>query len=220
MATILITGVNRGIGLALARHLAERGDRIIGTSRVPCPELECLGVRVEVGVDVAEDASVAALARRLGDERIHVLVHNAGVGLEEHLDSLDLDQVRLQIEVNALGPLRVTVALLKNLQAGSKVIILTSRYGSLSRRNSGAGYGYRISKAAANMVGRTLAGDLKPRGILVALVQPGFVRTDMTRGAGDVEPDEAARNIALRIDELRPEESGTLTGPLGEPLSW
>lgn len=220
MTTTLITGANRGIGLELARLCVERGDEVIAVCRNPSAELESLGVRVEANVDVTSDRDVAGLAERLGDTRIDVLINNAGVLSRQTLDDLDWNEIRRQFEINALGPLRVTHALLGALGDGSKVAIVTSRMGSIGDNTSGSSYGYRMSKAAVNMAGVSLARDLESRGVAVILLHPGYVKTDMTGKSGHVEPAEAAGGLLARIDELTLETTGTLRHANGEALPW
>lgn len=220
MATVLVTGANRGIGLELCRQLAGRGDAVVATCRRASPALAALGVRVEEGVEVGDGASVAALARRLGTLRLDLLINNAGVLAHETLESLDLASVLRQFEINALGPLRVTLALLGHLGAGAKVGLVSSRMGSIGDNSSGGNYGYRMSKAALNMAGVSLAHDLRPRGIAVAILHPGYVRTDMTGGSGHVDPPEAARGMLRRLDELTLESSGGFWHANGERLPW
>jgi NAD(P)-dependent dehydrogenase (short-subunit alcohol dehydrogenase family) len=220
MATALVTGANRGIGLELARRLRHRGDAVIAACRKTSAELEALGARVEADVDVASSTSVNALRDRLQHTPIDLLIHSAGILTREHLDALDIEAIRRQFEVNALGPLRVTAALASNLARGSKVAILTSRMGSIADNTSGGYYGYRMSKCAVNMAGASLARDLKPRGVAVALVHPGFVRTEMTGRQGNVEPSDAARDVLARIDALTLDTSGSFWHASGERLPW
>ncbi|MCE7033036.1 SDR family oxidoreductase [Lysobacter sp. GX 14042] len=223
MKTVLITGANRGIGLALARQYIERGDRVIGVCRHSSDELEATGARVEAGVDVTDGAAVARLASRLEGESIDVLLLNAGVLVRDALGSLDEDAfeaMRLQFEVNTIGPLRVVQALLDRLHDGSSVAIITSRMGSMADNGSGGSYGYRASKAAVNAVGKSLAVDLAPRGIAVLLLHPGYVATDMVGGKGDVQPAQAAAGLIERIDELGLDDSGSFWHAKGDPLPW
>ena len=223
MATILITGANRGIGLALAQQYAARGDTVIGVCRHGSPALEQTGARVEAGVDVTDGAAVEALARRLADTRIDVLVLNAGILGNESLGAIDaagFDSIRRQFEVNALGPLRVAQALRDRLADNAKVGILTSRMGSVADNGSGGYYGYRASKAAVNAIGKSLALDLAPRGIAVVLLHPGYVATDMVGGHGDVSPAQAATQLVARLDALTPERSGSFQHANGSELPW
>ena len=218
--TVLVTGANRGIGLELVRALAARGDRVIAACRSHSVELQALDVAVEEGVDVTSDDSVAHLVRRLESKPIDLLINNAGILTRETLSAMDFDAVRLQFEVNAMGPLRVTRALLPQMGPGSKVGIVTSRMGSLADNTSGSRYGYRMSKAAANMAGVSLAQDLNDRGIAVALLHPGFVRTGMTGGNGHIGPGEAAEGLLARMDELNLGNSGRFWHANGEELPW
>ncbi len=219
MASVLITGGNRGIGLELCRQFADRGDKVIAACRQSSKELESTGAEVHAGVEVTDDASVAGLAQAVDRRSIDVLVNCAGILTRETLDDLDIDQIRRQFEVNAIGPLRVTAALLGNLAAGAKVAIITSRMGSIEDNTSGSRYGYRMSKAAVNMAGRSLAHDLKEKGVAVILLHPGMVATEMT-GRQGMPPDEAARGLIARIDELTLENTGTFWHANGDPLPW
>jgi NAD(P)-dependent dehydrogenase (short-subunit alcohol dehydrogenase family) len=223
MATILVTGANRGIGLALTRQFTARGDRVIAVCRHGSAELEETGAQVEAGVDVTDDVAIAALAQRLADARIDTLVLNAGILGKESLGTIDaagFESMRRQFEVNALGPLRVVQALRDRLVDGGKVGIITSRMGSMADNSSGGFYGYRASKAAVNAIGRSLAVDLRPRGIAVVLLHPGYVATDMVGGSGDVTPAAAAKQLVARLDALTLEQSGSFWHANGTALPW
>ncbi len=220
MSTVVITGANRGIGLELARQFHQRGDGVIAVVREASLPLQDLGVRVEAGIDVTDGASIDKLVGRLDDVTIDVLINNAGILSAEALPNIDFDAVRRQLEVNAMGPLRVTQALVPKLAADAKVAIITSRMGSIEDNTSGGMYGYRMSKAAVNAAGRSLAHDLRAKGIAVQLLHPGFVKTDMTGGNGNVTADVSAADLIRRIDELDLDASGTFRHANGEMLSW
>jgi NAD(P)-dependent dehydrogenase (short-subunit alcohol dehydrogenase family) len=221
MATSVVTGANRGIGLELCRQLAARGDTIVAVCRTASAELHGVrGVRIESGVDVASDQAMAALGERLRSTRVDLLIANAGILREDSLEALDLGSVREQLEVNALGPLRTVSALLDSLQPGAKIGLITSRMGSIADNGSGGYYGYRMSKAALNAAGMSLAHDLKSRSIAVAILHPGYVRTDMTDHEGMLEPSESARLLLARLDELTLKTSGTFWHANGERLPW
>jgi len=218
--TVLVTGANRGIGLEFCRQLSARGDRVIAACRASSGQVEALEVRVEEGVDVTSEDSVASLVRRLEGQTIDLLINNAGVLTRESLVAMDFDAMRLQFEVNALGPLRVTHALLPQLGPGAKVGIITSRMGSIADNSSGSRYGYRMSKAAVNMAGVSLARDLDERGIAVALLHPGYVRTDMTNQGGLVDAHEAVAGLLARLDALTMATTGSFWHANGEVLPW
>ena len=221
MATYLITGTNRGIGYDYCRQLQARGDRVIAVCRTASEELKQLGVQVEERVDITSDASVADLRTRLGDMEIDVLINNAGIAKRVTLEDLDFDSIREQFEVNAIGSLRVTQALLPLLKAGSKIVLMTSRMGSIADNTSGSSYGYRMSKVALSMAGKSLAHDLKPRGITVAILHPGLVQTRMTNfTTGGITPEESVKGLLARIEELTLENTGTFWHMTGEVLPW
>ncbi|HVR63458.1 MAG TPA: SDR family oxidoreductase [Polyangia bacterium] len=216
----VVVGANRGIGLALCQQLKARGRTVIAAARTSSPALAGLGVRVEAGVEVTSDTSVADFARRLEGVRIDELVCSAGILREDTLDDLVFDQIREQLEVNALGPLRVARTLVSQLGAGSKIALITSRMGSIGDNGSGGEYGYRMSKAALNAAGVSLARDLRASRIAVAILHPGYVRTDMTRGGGNLAPEESARMLVDRLDGLTLETSGTFWHANGQVLPW
>ena len=218
--TALVTGANRGIGLELCRQLVERGDRVIAACRQVSNELQALNVHVEEGVDVASGDSVSHLVRRLEGQPIDLLLNNAGILSRETVDDLNLDAVRIQFEVNAMGPLRVSHALLSQMGPGAKIGIVSSRMGSLADNTSGSRYGYRMSKAAVNMAGVSLAHDLRERGIAVAILHPGYVRTGMTGGNGFIDPPEAAAGLIARMNDLDLSNTGTFWHANGDILPW
>jgi NAD(P)-dependent dehydrogenase (short-subunit alcohol dehydrogenase family) len=219
MTTILITGANRGIGLEMTRLHAGRGDGVIAVCRQSSAELEALGVEVIEGVDVDSDESVASLANSLGSRRLDRLVNNAGILERNALNDLDWASIERQFRINAIGPLRVTQALLGNLGKGSKVFIITSRMGSIDDNTSGGSYGYRMSKAAVNMAAKSLSVDLEEAGIAVFLLHPGWVATDMTGQTG-IPVQESARGLVERMDEMGIEQSGTFWHQEGYALPW
>lgn len=221
MTFSIVTGANRGIGLALAAALAARGHHVLATCRTSSPALSALGVEVADGVDVSTDEGLARLVAAVGDRTVDLLINNAGILVwGDRLGALNVEGIREQFEVNALAPLRVTDALRDRLAQGAKIGLVTSRMGSIDDNSSGGAYGYRMSKAALNMAGKSLAVDLRGRGIAVAILHPGMVKTDMIGGRGQVEPEDAARGLLARIDELTIETSGGFWHANGERLPW
>lgn len=219
MATYLITGTNRGIGLAYCQQLSQRGDTVIAVCRKASDTLRQLNLQIETGIDITDQESLDDLAQRLADRPIDVLINNAGIIERVTLDNLNVESIRRQFDVNALGPLRLTQRLLPNLTSGSKVILMTSRMGSISDNTSGRAYGYRMSKVALSMAGKSLAHDLKSRGIAVAILHPGLVQTRMTDFSG-ISPAEAVTGLVQRIDELSLETTGTFWHANGDILPW
>lgn len=218
--TVVITGANRGIGLALVLEYINRGCKVFGLCRSASSELTNSGARVVEGVNVVQPESVHSAVEQLQSVKIDILINNAGVFENETLGSIDYSAMLRQLAVNALGPLRITEALLDNLGKGSKIGLITSRMGSIADNGSGGYYGYRMSKAALNAAGVSLAQDLRTRGIAVALLHPGFVKTRMVDYAGDVTPEIAAARLAQRLDELNLDNSGGFWHANGERLPW
>lgn len=219
MPTVLITGANRGIGLALAAVYAKRGDTVLAVVRRSSPELDALGVEVHAGVDLADDASVAKLAAALAGRHLDVVINNAGIHRSDSFDRLDWQGMRDQFETNVLAPIRLTHALAANLSGGGKVAIVTSRSGSIGDNGSGDNYGYRMSKAAVNMAGVNLAIDLKPKDVAVALLHPGMVNTAMGSPQG-IDPALSASRLVARIDELTIAGTGRFLHAEGQELPW
>lgn len=220
MSTWVVTGANRGIGLEICAQLKARGEGVVAVCRKSSPELDKLGVQVVSGVDVTSAEGPATVAKALGDKPIDVLVNNAGLLVPDGLGALDVEIMRKQYDVNTLGPLRMTAGLLSKLHAGSKVALVSSRAGSIGDNGSGGLYGYRMSKAALNMAGVSLARDLAPKNVMVVLLHPGFIRTEMTGGAGNDDPPTAAKGLIAQIDALTPARSGKFFHANGEELPW
>jgi NAD(P)-dependent dehydrogenase (short-subunit alcohol dehydrogenase family) len=231
----LVTGANRGIGLELCRQLRARGDEVLAACRTPSKDLASLGAAVLSGIDVTSKEAPTLLLRATEGKTLDVLLHNAGILADktvdirlhdggnlvaDSLDGIDEESMRQEFEVNALAPLRLTKALLPRLRRGSKIALMSSRAGSIGDNASGGLYGYRMSKAALNMAGMSLARDLAPKGILVAILHPGFIRTDMTGGEGNDDPPVAAKGLLARIDELSPATSGKFLHANGQELPW
>lgn len=220
---VLITGANRGIGLAMAQTHARRGDIVHAAVRRGSAPLSASGARIHEGLDLGADAVPAELAQRLGAERLDRLVLNAGILRSETLEAFDTasaQRVAEQFLINALAPLRLVAALRAHLAPGAKIGLITSRMGSIEDNGSGGYYGYRMSKAALNAAGRSLAIDLRADGVAVFLLHPGFVRTEMTGGQGDRSADEAAAGLIARLDELDLAQTGTFWHANGTALPW
>ena len=220
MPTVLITGANRGIGLALARHYWQHRCSVIGVCRQSDKALEACCHHVISGIDLQSDDAVKCLTDALADRRIDLLISNAGILQDEQLDSIDFDSIERQFQVNALGSLRLVSALQANLSVGSKIALITSRMGSIEDNTSGGRYGYRMSKAALNAAGKSMAHDLKGRGVAVAILHPGLVSTAMINFNGQVSAEHAAGQLAERIEALNLKNTGTFWHANGDELPW
>ncbi len=220
MKTVLITGANRGIGSALCDIYLKHGWQVIGVCRTASPALIESGARVIANIDVTHPTALTSLANQLGDQSIDLLINNAGVLAHERLSDIDYESIQHQFLVNAVAPLRVTETLLKNLAANAKIAFITSRMGSIADNGSGGYYGYRMSKAALNAAAMSLTQDLKPRGIAVAILHPGYVQTAMVNFGGDISAHEAAQRLHQRINELNLNNSGSFWHSNGEILPW
>ena len=223
MANVVITGANRGIGLELAKLYAARGDLVTAICREAGDEIEDIADQTISGIDVTNEQigpGLQTILAELVEGKIDLLINNAGLFKNETLDAMDADSIREQFEVNTIAPLMIAHGLVPLMGEGSKIANITSRMGSIEDNTSGAYYGYRASKAALNAVGKSLAMDLKPKGIAVAQLHPGFVQTRMVGFNGDISPAEAAAGLAQRIDELNLENTGGFWHSNGQKLPW
>jgi NAD(P)-dependent dehydrogenase (short-subunit alcohol dehydrogenase family) len=219
----LVTGANRGIGRELVRQLVARGDEVIATVRKPDAALELGDVEV-VRCDVVEPAAVTALAAAVGDRSIDVLINNAGIWPDDGqtLGGLDFDALAETFAVNALGPLRVTEALLPALRRGRgrKVVHLSSGMASIAGNTSGGWYGYRMAKAALNMAARSLARDLAGDAIWSAVLDPGWVQTDMGGSHAPTAVVDSVRGLLAQIDRLDQFTTGEFLHWQGGTTDW
>ncbi len=224
MATAVVIGADRGIGAALVDVYSGRGDDAIAVCLGDGSRWADRDVRAIGGIDVTDTKAVARLARQLADTSIDILVHVAGVGALDKWGQFDFDAMLRHYDLNALGPLRVVSALAGNLREGSRVGIVTSRMGSIEANASGRMYSYRMSKAAANMLGVNLSHELRPRGVHVVLLHPGTVATQMTKGARGwdhfTQPAESAAGLVARLDELGPDTPIAFRHADGTLLPW
>jgi NAD(P)-dependent dehydrogenase (short-subunit alcohol dehydrogenase family) len=222
--TVVITGANRGIGLSLCKLYKKFGYKVYALCRTSSSELKTLGVTTIEGIDVGSADVGEKLKQHFKNIDIHVLINNAGILRNESLGSVDYVSIEEQFAVNALGPLRVTEALLDNIKPGkdglARIALITSRMGSIEDNTSGGYYGYRMSKTALNMAGKSLAIDLKNKNIAVGIFHPGLVATDMIGGHGDISADEAAERLDKRIFALTMKNSGGFWHSNGDQLPW
>ena len=223
MANVVVVGADRGIGAAMANIYHRRGDRVAAICLESGTELDD-DVRVVPDIDVTDAAAVQRLAIALTDHPIDVLVHVAGRWSFDRWGQFDYAQMLADYNLNALGPLRTVCALQDNLQSGGKVGIVTSRMASIGDNASGGMYAYRMSKAAANMLGVNLYHQLEPQGVRVILLHPGTVATAMTKGAPNwdefTKPAEAAAGLVAQMDRLGPDTPPEFRHADGTLLPW
>lgn len=223
--TILITGGNRGIGLALAKKFHQQGYHVIATARTPSKavELNKLGVQVEQ-LDITSQQSANALKKKLKSQSIDILLNNAGIGghSTRKFKDLKIDRLGHVFEVNSLGALRVTQALLPNLEKGSKKLIasISSRMGSIEKNSGGGVLGYRASKTALNSFNKSLSVEFAEQGFIFVVLHPGWVRTDMTNENATFSTTESAENLYKVISKLSAKDNGKFFDLHGEPVAW
>ena len=217
---VVVTGANRGIGLAMCACFKQMGYRVTGVCRQSSNDLVDVADLVIDGIDVSNSDDVTTLVKKLKGDTIDVLVCNAGILRDEGLGRLDLTTIREQFEVNALAPLNMVDKLQDLMSDGGKVAMITSRMGSIEDNGSGGRYGYRMSKAALNAASMSLSHDLALREIAVGIYHPGYVQTDMVGGRGDIPAVEAAQRLTSLIDGLSMNETGVFKHSNGQVLPW
>lgn len=217
---VVITGANRGIGLAMCKHFIAQGDNVYALCRQSSTELAQLKLHIVEQVDVATHVGITQMTQALKDIAIDILVCNAGILRDEQLSSLNLETIREQFEVNAVAPLNVVASLQAQLSNTAKVALITSRMGSIADNSSGGRYGYRMSKAALNAAAMSLKHDLADREIAVGIYHPGYVQTDMVNYGGDISADLSAQRLVNLINNLAMSESGVFKHSNGSVLPW
>lgn len=224
MSHSVIIGADRGIGAALVKEYRSHGYDVTAVCLEDGDHWRNDGVRVIPRIDVTDDAAVRSLAEQMEETPIDELVHVSGVGAFERWGEIDFDVMLEHYNLNALGPLRVTQALAGNFASGGKIGIVTSRMGSIGDNQSGRMYSYRMSKAAANMLGVTLYHQFKPQNVAVILLHPGTVATDMTKGAKDwdtfTKPEESAAGLFKQMQALGPDTPPEFRHQDGTLLPW
>jgi NAD(P)-dependent dehydrogenase (short-subunit alcohol dehydrogenase family) len=228
MAVVLITGANRGIGLALVKAYASRRDKVFAAIRATSDRYE-LDELVKaspkwievIEMDVSDPAEIGRVRRRLEAEPIDVLINNAGIGGPDRQTATDMDFDGLAeaFNVNTIAPLRVANAFLPNVKAAKgKIITLSSQMGSTGA--SSDNLAYRVSKQAVNRLMRGLATELKQQGVPVLIVHPGWVKTEMGGEGAQLTPEESAANLLKLIDKLDIASTGRFLAWNGKELAW
>ena len=238
--TVLIVGANKGIGLELAKQYYQGGDYVIALCRKASSDLIALSKAhtftcIE-NIDVSDDNALQDLPKKVEDAlaafptsttqkndtkaHIDVFIHNAGILVGDSFPNIDSENMRKHFEINTLAPLNTVLTLRHLFTEGSKVGIMSSRVGSVADNTSSNNYAYRVSKSAVNMVGKCLSIDLAEEGVAVALLHPGYVRTEMTRHNGLIDAKESAQGLIQRMNELSMETTGIFVHTSGEVLTW
>ncbi len=227
MPTVLITGANKGLGLEYARQYAQDGWRVIATCRHPdvAEELNSLDGDIVIhALDVTDHGQIQALAKNLRKEAIDLLLNNAGIygPRPSKLGGIEYDTWEEVMRVNAMAPLKVCECFRDHVAASElkKIAIMSSKMGSMGDNDSGASYIYRSSKAALNAVMKSLSVDLRSRGISVAILHPGWVRTDMGGPSGLIDAPESVSGLRHVIENLTLETSGRFYNYDGTEIPW
>jgi NAD(P)-dependent dehydrogenase (short-subunit alcohol dehydrogenase family) len=228
MAVVLITGANRGIGLALVKAYAGRRDRVIACIRATS-DRDALDAAVAaapkwievIEMDVSDPLEIARTRRKLEAEPIDILINNAGIGGPDRQSATDMDFEGLEeaLNINAIAPLRVATAFLANVKAAKgKIITLSSQMGATGA--SADNLAYRVSKQAVNRLMRGLATELKPQGVPVLIVHPGWVKTDMGGDGAQLSPEQSAAQLLKLIDKFDIASTGKFLAWNGKELAW
>ncbi|ETK93913.1 hypothetical protein L915_02949 [Phytophthora nicotianae] len=226
--TVLITGSNRGIGLAFTRHYVNTDWKVIAAARdvEGATDLKELAVSKIIPLDITDESSIAKAAGELKGEPIDLLINNAGMGGGGGVPDVTKAEMMKLFEVNAVGPFLVTRALLPNLKLAvakngtATVSQITSRLGSIADNDSGGRYSYRASKSALNMLNKSLSIDLKDDKIVTLALHPGYVVTRMTGHKGEVTTEESVAGLTKVIANAKPEDSGKFFHFRGDILPW
>ncbi|KAH9826162.1 short-chain dehydrogenase like protein [Teratosphaeria destructans] len=231
MPLAVVTGANSGIGHAFAQLLLDQGYDVHACDHIVGANLQSLPARLH-RLDVRQPESIAGLAAQLANKPLHPLLNVAGVMAPPAQDALATTTktvLTTTFETNAFGPLLLTQALLPNLLLAAergeeaKVGIVSSRVGSMGDNATGGSYAYRASKAAVNSVGKSLSVDLREKGVVVCLLHPGIVRTNLNPGAEHaeaVEAEEAATKLWEVVKRVGVEETGKFWHRDGYELPW
>lgn len=230
---VLVTGANRGLGLGFVQLWHEQGREVFALCRAPEKATQLQGLAAESGgrvqvfaCDVGDPASVAAAGAALAEatDSLDLVLNNAGMygPRAGSLAELDEDAIRQVFDINTLGPLRVTRALLPLLEKGSapRLAHMTSLMGSIADNGSGGSWAYRISKAALNMANRNLAHELEVKGIPSVVIHPGWVATDMGGSGAPLSIRESVGAMAATLDAVTMEERGAFLDREGKPIPW
>ena len=231
MAAVLVTSASRGIGLEFVRQYAEDGWQVFAACRDPgsAARLDPVSKSAKGNVqilrmDVTDAEGIRAAARQVGEQPIDVLINSAGImgGGGQRLGDMDYESWKEVLDINTLGPIRVTEAFFEHLRRSQRktVVTITSGMGSLADNTSGGWIAYRSSKTAVNMVMRSVAIDLKSRGIICVVLNPGWVKTDMGGANANITPQKSVSNMRRVIEKLTAADSGKFFHHDGSEYPW
>jgi NAD(P)-dependent dehydrogenase (short-subunit alcohol dehydrogenase family) len=230
MATVLITGANRGIGLEFVKQYLARGEKVIGSCRDTEAAAELLQLRAEnenlqlLTLDVSSDESLAAFPAQLGDTPIDIFINNAGVygPRDSVFNNVDEENWLPVLRINAIAPMLLTQLIIENMKQGQgkKLLYVTSKMGSIDDNKGGGSYVYRSSKAALNAVVKSIAVDLAGDGFDVAVLHPGWVRTDMGGPNGLIDTETSVAGMVAVIDKLGGSNTGSFFNYDGTIIPW
>ena len=225
---VLITGANRGIVLEFCKQYASDGWNVIACCRKPADASELSKLALQhnnlqiVSLDVSDFAQIDALALQLKDEKIDVLINSAGVYARGKFGDIDYDEWAMSFKINSMALLKMAEAFVQHVAKSQlkKMAVLTSKMGSIDDNTSGESYIYRSSKTAVNMVMKNLSIDLKPYGISVVTLHPGWVQTDMGGPNGLISVQKSVTGLRRVIEDLSLETTGQFVDYAGKAINW
>lgn len=226
--TVLVTGANRGLGFEFARQYASDNWRVLASCRnlVHAKDLQQLaqhfGNITLLQLDVTNPIQLSQISEKYADTCIDLLIHNAGIYPDEDLDNISVDTLKQTFLTNSIAPLKISGTFLENIAKShlKTIVALSSKMGSIKESAAGESYGFRASKAALNMIMRTLSLDLKHKNIKVFTVHPGSVKTDTGGPNAAITPEQSVANIRSLILRLTERDSGNFYDHLGNSLEW
>jgi len=220
MGKVVITGANKGIGLGLAREYVNRGHEVIATCRREAPELKSLDLEVYENLELSDMKCIDDFVNFMEDKgTIDILINNAA--LPHFYGKLESpDDILEHFKVNTIAPVYLTQRLFHHFEEGSKVIMISSRMGSIDDNESGGHYGFRGSKSALNSISVSMGLDYRKNGIIVGIIHPGFVKTDNTFHNGNLTPETAAKAIYKNVRKLRIQDTANFWHINGASIPW
>lgn len=220
MKHALVTGTNRGIGLAICKQLEKKGYEIFACCRNPSKALTSLPVHVIENIDVIKADAAIHIKEALEGKKLDLLIHNAGILIDDCLEDIKAENLIEQFNTNAVAPFILTRDLLPSIEKEGKIVMISSSAGSIELKKSGGKYGYRASKCALNMLSRSLSFDLQDKNMAVYMIHPGYVQTDMTDHEGHIDVTTSAKGIVTQIEKFSLKDNGTFIDYSGKKMPW